>query len=223
LGALLLVVRFLIPFTSTHHEETAYVPVKKQVLPPETISDLGLERSFPSATSSKGISFVVPVAAGDSTASPLETASKIVTPGIANIRFAAYRCEISNENLRMIYQNGSQRELKWYEINAIVVRQLPYEEQWEGRLILDIIPNSIAKEKVRPFRILSNTFVNYAFLPQGQSASTRENIRRLAAFALSQHRSIYLDPGTDYFVHAGQPPVRFVSMGQFTEYDLRYS
>jgi len=178
----------------------------------------------PSAASGNAISFVAPVAGGDSSA-PLggqEIISKTIAPEVLNIRFVAHRCEISNDTLRVIYQNGTQRELKWFEVGAIVIRQLPYERQWEGKLILDIIPNAMSKEKVQPIRILSSTFANYSFLPQGQSASTRENMRRLAAFALMQHRLIYLDPGTDYFVHAGQPPVRFFSMSQFSEYDSRY-
>jgi hypothetical protein len=180
--------------------------------------------SAPNQAGRKAVSFVAPVSRSDlGEAVRPDALSKTITPEILNLRFAAYRCEMSVETLRIIYQNASQKELKWYEISAIVIRQMPYQAPWEGKLILDIIPNVMAKEKVQPIRILSSTFVNYAFLPQGQSASTKENIRRFAAYILSQNRSVYLDPGTDYFVHAGQPPVRFFSMSQFSEYDSRYS
>ena len=172
----------------------------------------------------KPVSFVAPVVPVDSAENPMpEVISKTITPEILNIRYAAYRCEISTESLRAIYQNASQRELKWFEISSIVIRQMPYQAPWEGKLILDILPNVVAKEKIHPIRILSSTYVNYGFMPQGQSASTKENIRRLASHILTQNRSVYMDPGTDYFVHAGQPPVRFLSMSQFTEYDSRYS
>lgn len=172
----------------------------------------------------KPVSFVAPVASADPSENPMpEVLSKTLTPEILTIRYVAYRCEISTESLRVIYQNASQREIKWYEISSIVIRQMPYQAPWEGKLILDILPNVTAKEKIHPIRILSSTFVNYGFLPQGQSASTKENIRRLAAHILTLNRSVYVDPGTDYFVHAGQPPVRFLSMSQFTEYDARYS
>jgi hypothetical protein len=172
----------------------------------------------------KPVSFVAHVAPAEAPENPKpEVISKTLTPEILNIRYAAYRCEISTESLRVIYQNTTQRELKWYEISSIVIRQMPYQAPWEGKLILDILPNVVAKEKIHPIRILSSTYVNYGFLPQGQSASTKENIRRLASHILTQNRSVYVDPGTDYFVHAGQPPVRFLSMSQFTEYDSRYS
>ena len=148
--------------------------------------------------------------------------SKSLTPEIVNLRFVAYRCEISADNLKAIYQNATQKEFKWLELNSLVIRQFPFQEQWEGKLMLDIIPNVVAGEKVQPVRILSTTYVNYGSLPQGQAASTKENIRRLASYILSQNRSIFVDPGTDYFVHAGQPPVRFLSMSQFVDYDTRY-
>ena len=148
--------------------------------------------------------------------------SKSLTPEILNLRFVAYRCEIAPEQLKAIYQNATQKEFKWLELSSLVIRQFPFQEPWEGKLLLDIIPNIVAGEKVQPVRILSTTYVNYGSLPQGQAASTKENIRRLASHILSQNRSIFVDPGTDYFVHAGQPPVRFLSMSQFVEYDSRY-
>ena len=182
------------------------------------------QTGFAPATSNinpSAVSFVAP-----SVAATIETRtdplSKSITPEILNIRFAIYRCEISSDQFKAIYQNATQKELKWYEISAIVVRQFPYQAPWEGKLLLDIVPVVVAGEKMHPCRVLSNTYVNYGVLPQGQSTSTKENMRRLAAFILSQSRSIFVDPGTDYFVHAGQPPVRFLSMAQFVEYDSQY-
>ena len=151
-----------------------------------------------------------------------ELLSKPLTPDILNLRFVAYRCEISTDQFKVIYPNATQKELKWFEVGSLVIRQFPFQAPWEGKLLLDVVPVAVGDEKIQPVRILSSTYVNYGFLPQGQSASTKENIRRLTNFILSQNRSIFIDPGTDYFVHAGQPPVRFLSMSQFTEYDSRY-
>ena len=151
-----------------------------------------------------------------------ELLSKSLTPDVLNLRFVAYRCEISADKFKVVYPNATQKELKWFEVGSLVIRQLPFQTPWEGKLLLDVLPVAVGVEKIQPVRILSSTYVNYAFLPQGQSASTKENIRRLSNFILSQNRSIFIDPGTDYFVHAGQPPVRFLSMSQFTEYDSRY-
>jgi hypothetical protein len=180
--------------------------------------------SGPSSGGPKSVSFVgKPQGA---TAQPdvgrSDVLSKSLTPEILNLRFVAYRCEISPDHLKAIYQNATQKEFKWLELSSLIIRQFPFQEPWEGKLLLDIIPNVVAGEKVQPVRILSTTYVNYGSLPQGQAASTKENIRRLASYILSQNRSIFVDPGTDYFVHAGQPPVRFLSMSQFVEYDTRY-
>lgn len=178
---------------------------------------------IPPGQGPRAVSFVAPVPQNHAETMRPDALSKTLTPEILNIRFVAYRCEISDETLRVIYQNATQKELKWYEISAAVIRQMPYQAPWEGKLLLDIVPTAMAKEKVQPIRLLSSTFVNYSYLPQGQSASTKENIRRLATYILSKNHSVFLDPGTDYFVHAGQPPVRFFSMSQFAEYDSRYS
>jgi hypothetical protein len=229
-GSFLLALGYLIQHrqTSESHpvEYKAEVPQPLKQQTTEATSKSAVSPTLPvhSGPGPKPVSFVAPVVPVDSAENPMpEVISKTITPEILNIRYAAYRCEISTESLRVIYQNATQRELKWYEISSIVIRQMPYQAPWEGKLILDLLPNVVAKEKIHPIRILSSTYVNYGFLPQGQSASTKENIRRLASHILTQNRSVYVDPGTDYFVHAGQPPVRFLSMSQFTEYDSRYS
>jgi hypothetical protein len=220
-GFSLLALNFLVRLTQTKTPDiprTASQPSKES-----RAADAPIEDSARPLASSKSISFVAPVRSADTAGpSPSEAILKTLTPEILNIRFLVYRCEVSEQSLRAIYQNATQRELKWFEIASITIRQMPNQEPWEGKLILDIVPNAMPNEKVKPIRISSTTFVNYSALPQGQSASTRENLRRLASYALSRHRLIFLDPGTDYFVHVGQPPVRFISMAQFTEYDSRY-
>jgi hypothetical protein len=180
--------------------------------------------SNPSPSGPRSISFVgIPqVGTTHPDVGRSDVLSKSLTPEILNLRFVAYRCEISADHLKAIYQNATQKEFKWLELSSLIIRQFPFQEPWEGKLLLDIIPHVVAGEKVQPVRILSTTYVNYGSLPQGQAASTKENIRRLASYILSQNRSIFVDPGTDYFVHAGQPPVRFLSMSQFVEYDTRY-
>ena len=175
------------------------------------------------ASGPRPVSFVAPTTPIVQPETPRgEVLSKSITPEILNLRYVAYRCEIFQDHLKAVYQNASQKELKWFEVGAIVFRQFPFQPPWDGKLLLDIVPLNVAGEKIQPLRILSSTFINYGFLPQGQSASTKENMRRMANFILSQNRSIYVDPGTDSFIQAGQPPVRFLSMSQFTEYDSRY-
>jgi hypothetical protein len=192
---------------------------------PEPGSLIGAQTlAMPASVSGpKPVSFVAkPAAAIPQKNVKRELLSKSLTPEILNLRFVAYRCEIAADHFKAIYQNATLKELKWFEVSALVLRQLPIQPPWEGKLLLDVVPVAIAEEKIQPVRILSSTYVNYGFLPQGQSASTKENIRRLSSFILSQNRSIFIDPGTDYFIHAGQPPVRFLSMSQFTEYDSQY-
>jgi hypothetical protein len=194
-----------------------------QSLPQEQIAAQRPAEHQPQPVGPKPISFVAPAPPLSAT-EPMKTGaiSKSITPEVFNLRFVAYRCEISSDRLKIIFQNSSQTELKWFEISALVVRQFPFQPPWEGKVLLDLVPVVGAGEKIYPVRILSSTYVNYGILAQGQSASAKENIRRLASYLLLQNLSIFIDPGTDYFIHAGQPPVRFLSMSQFTEYDSRY-
>lgn len=213
-------------------------PVEGKIAAPPSVSAVSSDSSshssrapihpislaVPSSTESfKPVSFVAPIGSTNIAEAPKrDLLSKSITPEILNLRFVAYRCEIAGDHVKAIYQNASQTELKWFEVSSLVIRQFPFQPPWDGKLLLDIVPLAVAGEKIQPVRILSSTYVNYGFLPQGQSASAKENMRRMATFILSQNRSIFIDPGTDYFVHAGQPPVRFISMSQFTEYDARY-
>ncbi len=169
----------------------------------------------------KAMSFVAPPQAANPEVKP-DLVVKTIVQDIQSIRFVAYRAEIEPNGLRVIFQNGSQQELSWVKMAGIVIRQLPFNQPWDGKLLLDVVPSVVAGEKIIPIRILSTTYINYSFLPGGQSASTRENLRRLAAYAIAKNSTIFADPGTDYFVHGGQPPVRFVSIAQFGEYDSRY-
>lgn len=219
IGLILLLVAFALHLRPAANTQTVIQPTAPRNV--ESTSETSFSTA-PTSSSPRPLSFVANSETPSQPDLRKEVLSKAITPEILNIRFAAYRCEIAKDHFKAVYQNATQNELKWYEIGSLVIRQFPLQPPWEGKLLVDIVPIAVAGEKINPVRILSTTYVNYGFLPQGQSASTRENLRRFANFILSQNRSIFVDPGTDSFVHAGQPPVRFLSMAQFMEYDTRY-
>jgi len=171
-------------------------------------------------------SFVVPDPAGSTgMINPAEIRTKPVTSEFiaAALRLLAYRCEIGDTGVRAIYSSGKQQEFQWTDFSAIVVRLLPSIPPFEGKLLLDLVHCSVAGKPPVPLRLFSTTFANYAFLPQGASPSSHENIRRLARFVVSKNRDIVIDPGTNQFIYMQKIPPRFVNIAQFAEYESRYS
>ena len=144
-----------------------------------------------------------------------------VTAAASSLRFVIYRCEISERGLNATYSNGKHREIEWNNIASIVVRQLPPDKPWEGKVVLDFLPVTAPGFPVAPLRVFASTYVNYAALPGGQAANTQENIRRLAAYAADQNPSILMDPASSSFIQKEKPPQR-LTLAQFAEYDQRY-
>lgn len=145
-----------------------------------------------------------------------------VSAAASSLRFVIYRCEISERGLKAAYSNGTTREVQWNNIASIVVRQLPPDKPWEGKVVLDFLPVSAPGFPVAPLRVFASTYVNYSALPGGQAANTQENIRRLAAYAADQNPSILMDPASSSFIQEHKPPHR-LTLAQFAEYDQRYT
>jgi hypothetical protein len=137
------------------------------------------------------------------------------------VRYLAYRCEINNERIRAIYTSGKQSDLLFSDIAAIVVRQLPEDSPWESKLMVDLVP-AVLPEPRKPIRLFSTTYVNYAWLPQGASPSTHENLRRLSNFIAGKNSAIAVDAASVQFLQTGRNPLRFSNAVQFAEYDSRY-
>ncbi len=157
--------------------------------------------------------------------SPAEIRARPVTSEFiaAAMRFLAYRCEIGDMGIRAIYSSGKQQEFQWKDFRALVVKLLPATVPFEGKLLLDLVYSPVAGKPPVPLRLFSTTFANYAFLPQGASPSSHENIRRLARFVIAKNRDIVVDPGTNEFVYMQKVPPRFANIAQFAEYESRYS
>ena len=111
-----------------------------------------------------------------------------VSAAASSLRFVAYRCEIGPRGLKASYSDGSVREIDWMNMASLVIRQLPPDKPWEGKVVLDILPMAAPGFMAPPVRIFASTYVNYAALPGGQATSTQENIRRLAAHIDTQTR-----------------------------------
>jgi hypothetical protein len=136
---------------------------------------------------------------------------------ISLLRFAAHRCEIRAEGLRASYPDGTTRELPWAEIAQIAVRQLPPDPPWERSLVVDLAP-----AEGPPIRLLSTSFVNFAALPGGATASRLDNVRRLASLVREHNPGLQIESATEGFVASQGAPLRLLSMNQFAEYDARY-
>lgn len=136
---------------------------------------------------------------------------------ITLLRFAAHRCEIRAEGLKASYPDGTTRDVAWSEIATIAVRQLPPDPPWERTLLVDLAPAGGP-----PVRILSTTFVNFAALPGGASATRLDNIRGLTRLVQERNPHTAIEEGTAPALRPGGTPLRLLSMNQFGEYDARY-
>jgi len=184
-------------------------------------------QAVPNQAETNRPSFVFPDTMASSTGmvNPAEIRTKPVTSEFipAALRFLAYRCEIGDKGVHVIYSSGKQQEFQWTDFSALVVRLLPANPPFEGKLLLDLVYSPVPGKPPVPLRFFSTTFVNYAFLPQGASPSSHENIRRLARFVVAKNRDILIDAGTNQFVYQQKAPPRFVNLAQFAEYDSRYN
>ena len=137
-----------------------------------------------------------------------------------SLRFIAHRFEVGAEGFRAVYPNGAARDIRYDQVAAVVVRQLPPDPPWEGAFIVDVVPTKDASPE--PVRIFGNTVVNYAAIPGGSSSSRLDNTRRLTAFLRDKCANAVLDEATQEFVRGPKVPQRFANMTQFIEYDTTY-
>jgi hypothetical protein len=72
-----------------------------------------------------------------------------------------------------------------------------------------------------PVRILSTTFVNFAALPGGATATRLDNIRGLVRLVRDRHPDTAIEAATEPVLQGGAP-LRLLSMNQFADFDARY-
>jgi hypothetical protein len=191
------------------------------------ISAAAASSSAKSSSNLHAVSFVAPSLSAPSTTPAAAVVDKRPKPiasefAASVLRHLVYRCEISDHGLRAIYSSGKQKEYVWTDFGEMIIRQLPSDPPWQGKILLDLIPISI-KRSSGPIRLFSTTYVNYSFLPQGQSPSSQENIRRFGLFLMQHNPSLGVEPWTSQFLQAGKSPLRFANLTQFADYEARYS
>ncbi len=135
-------------------------------------------------------------------------AARPAQPGHDPVRFSVRDCRIQEHGLAI----DGGRELSWARIQRVVMRELPPDPPFHGRVMLDIVPAPVRDERVTPIRILPETRVNYAALPGGADAAARNNLKRLALLIRDQNPGCALD---------GDPP-RLATPRHFRDYDAQY-
>lgn len=183
---------------------------------PQTIAPMLVSKPQTYPTS---ISFVAPASGSTFDARPKPIAADFAA---AALRHLVYRCEISSSGIRAIYSSGKQKEYAWSDFASIIIRQLPPEPPWNGKILMDLIP-AASDAGLAPVRLFTSTYVNYSYLPQGLSPSSQENMRRLGLYVLQQNPRIAIEPWTAQFLHAAKSPLKFANLSQFANYDARYS
>lgn len=135
------------------------------------------------------------------------------------LRFAAARCEFDAAGLQARFGGGTSRALPWSQLAEVRARTLPSDPPWESALIVDFVPVAGEGRATEPIRLLPATTMSFRNLPGGAASSRKENLRRLAVFALAQNPAAAVEPASAGFFREGKDCPRFASMAQFNEYD----
>ncbi len=136
------------------------------------------------------------------------------------LRFIASRLEIADDGVRATLADGGERHFLFESIGQVVARQLPRELGRGPATLLDLVKRDEQRE---PIRVLPETSVNYAFLPQGAREDNCENVRALVQLVRALHPDVRMDEGSLRFAEGAARPLPFQSLEHFWEYDSRYT
>lgn len=140
----------------------------------------------------------------------------------STLRFCAREVELRDRGMTVTGHDDQLRFVEYSHIAGIVVRALPPDPPFEGRLLVDLVPTPDSAGRRWPVRLLPNTRVNYAALPQGVASTSNQNLRNLVDFVVGTQPNIVRDPDLTAFL-AGSPPRRFAALKEFTAYDAGFT
>ncbi len=140
----------------------------------------------------------------------------------ATLRFCARDMELRDRGMVVTQQDDAVRFVEYAQVAGIVVRSLPPEPPFEGRVVMDLVPAPDGEGRRAPVRLLGTTRVNYTALPKGAGTTSADNLRRLADFIMTTQPSIVRDPDLAAFL-AGSPPRRYQSLKEFLAYDAGFT
>lgn len=139
-------------------------------------------------------------------------------PADVTLRFVADEMIISDRGLQAVSDGRESQFLAFQDIDQIVARMLP--EELGAVLLLDFVS---LRDSAPPLRVLPSTKVNYAYLPDGQSADGNDNARRLISLIRALNPEAQMDEGSKTFADTeGGAPLPFQSEAHYWQYDARY-
>jgi hypothetical protein len=135
---------------------------------------------------------------------------------MADVRFVARSGAIGADCITAVLSTGATRVLAWRELARVAVRRLPPDPPFEKAAFLDLIPHHGV-----PVRLLATSLLDYSSLPDGAAPSTKENWRRLVAYARAANPALIVEPDSAPFFAGGDAPM-FPAIKLFDLYDRRY-
>jgi hypothetical protein len=204
------------PVLEMHADPLAEAPPGRPLAPAasaatrRTVKDM-VERAAPRASAAPSRRGQAPAPRGGADA---DAAAKA-------FRFRVHKCEIGDGGLAITLASGSCRELRFADIERLVVRTLPPDPPWSGMLVLDVVAAS-ANGHEEPARLVATTYCNFGALPEGAATARVENFRRLVRHLRERNPGLLLDAETARFAD-GAPPARFASLAAFAAYDASYA
>lgn len=147
----------------------------------------------------------------------LEARSTAADQASTMLRFVVKEATFDGHGVTVL-QDGGTRRIGWDELGGVVVRALPIEPPFEGRVMVDLVPKGTDSGRPSPARFLATTRANYADLGGAPSSTSLDSLRRVCEYALARNRSLVRDPDLSAFI-AGSAPRRFQAIKEFRVYD----
>ncbi len=145
--------------------------------------------------------------------------STAVDTAATMLRFVASECTIGPDGLHVRAGHGGVDTVGWDEMTTLMVRKLPPDPPFEGKLFLDVLTQ---RDDARvPLRFMATTRANYAALPGGAGRTSMDNFRRLSRLILDRNRNVTFAADFGQFLDGGNPR-RFNSIKEFRGYDSRF-
>ncbi len=173
-------------------------------------------RGFSAGAFDGGVSArpIVPVAVAQTARPDPVRAAPVRSDGV---RFVIAGGTLEAGGLRVRVERGAERMVAWSDIVEVVARRLPPDPPYDKTTFVDLVVRDGP-----PVRILPTSRLDYAALPGGMAANTRENLRRLVALAREHHPAIAIEAESAEFFAGGRDAVMFPAFKKFAEWDRRY-
>lgn len=131
------------------------------------------------------------------------------------------KAEITPLGLRVQLPMRLRSQLQWGQFERVAVRQLPSAAPYNGKVFLDLLPQS-GGSRVQPLRLAASSLLNYDTLSEEESSGYQANFRRLVKFIQEKNPRVELDAATVGYIEHDGPAYQLKTPADLANYDKRF-